>query len=166
MFGCTEPQSRTDPVGRNASAGWILTHPYIHTTPQDTLHFLEWRYHILDMQCSWGKLIQLPLACVFFFKNLDNHNQISGSLNVLFYLLVWQSISGIVILNLNSPVLPYHLQTDIQYFPTIIIYVKYIGLWRWCINIRIIILDTIYRPVFYLNHNVSETGFCLRFHVV
>jgi hypothetical protein len=36
-----------------------------------------------------------------------------------------------------------------------------IGLWRWYINITITIVDIIHRPVFYLNYNVSETGFCL-----
>jgi hypothetical protein len=39
------------------------------------------------------------------------------------------------------------------------------GLWRWCINITITILDFICRPVFYLKHNVSEAEFCLRFQV-
>jgi hypothetical protein len=37
-----------------------------------------------------------------------------------------------------------------------------VGLWRWYINITITILDIINRPVFYLKHNVSETGFFLR----
>jgi hypothetical protein len=32
-------------------------------------------------------------------------------------------------------------------------------------NITITILDIIYRPVFYLKHDVSETGFCLRLQV-
>jgi hypothetical protein len=32
--------------------------------------------------------------------------------------------------------------------------------WRWYINIIITILDIIHRPVFYLKHNVWETGFC------
>jgi hypothetical protein len=39
------------------------------------------------------------------------------------------------------------------------------GLWRWFINITIIILDIIHRPVFYLKQNVSETGFCLLLQV-
>jgi hypothetical protein len=34
-----------------------------------------------------------------------------------------------------------------------------IGLWRWYINITIAILDIIHRPVFYLKHDVSESGF-------
>jgi hypothetical protein len=33
------------------------------------------------------------------------------------------------------------------------------------IRTTITILDIIHRPVFYLKHNVSETGFCLRLHV-
>jgi hypothetical protein len=40
-----------------------------------------------------------------------------------------------------------------------------IGLWRWYINITIIILDIIRRPVFYLKKDVSETGFCLSLQV-
>jgi hypothetical protein len=40
-----------------------------------------------------------------------------------------------------------------------------IGLWRWYINISITILDIILRPVFYLKHDVLETGFCLRLQV-
>jgi hypothetical protein len=32
---------------------------------------------------------------------------------------------------------------------------------RWYINITITILNTINRPVFYLKHDVSETGVCL-----
>jgi hypothetical protein len=35
-------------------------------------------------------------------------------------------------------------------------------LWRWYINITITILDIIHRPVFYLKHDCSETGFCLK----
>jgi hypothetical protein len=34
-----------------------------------------------------------------------------------------------------------------------------IGLWRWCINISITILDIIHRPIFYLKLEASETGF-------
>jgi hypothetical protein len=34
-------------------------------------------------------------------------------------------------------------------------------MWLWYINVTIKILDIIHRPVFYLEHNVSETGFCL-----
>jgi hypothetical protein len=34
------------------------------------------------------------------------------------------------------------------------------------ICIIIIILDIIYFPVFYLKHNISETGFCFRLQVV
>jgi hypothetical protein len=37
-----------------------------------------------------------------------------------------------------------------------------IGLWRQYINITNTFLDIIHRPVFYLKHNSSETGFCLR----
>jgi hypothetical protein len=40
-----------------------------------------------------------------------------------------------------------------------------IGLWRWYIDITITILDIIHRPVFYLKHDVSETGLCLRIQV-
>jgi hypothetical protein len=40
-----------------------------------------------------------------------------------------------------------------------------IGLWRRYINITIRILDIIHRPVLYLKHDVSETGFCLRLQV-
>jgi hypothetical protein len=40
-----------------------------------------------------------------------------------------------------------------------------VGLWRRYINITITILDIIDRPAFYLKHNVSETGFCLRLQV-
>jgi hypothetical protein len=40
-----------------------------------------------------------------------------------------------------------------------------IGSWRWYINITITILDIMHRPVFYLKHDVSETGFCLRLQV-
>jgi hypothetical protein len=32
-------------------------------------------------------------------------------------------------------------------------------------TLTITILDNIHRPVFYLKHNVSEIGFCLRFQV-
>jgi hypothetical protein len=32
-------------------------------------------------------------------------------------------------------------------------------------NVTIAILDFIYRPVFYLNHNVSEPGICFRLQV-
>jgi hypothetical protein len=31
-------------------------------------------------------------------------------------------------------------------------------LWRWYLNITITILDIIHRPVFYLKHDVLETG--------
>jgi hypothetical protein len=37
-----------------------------------------------------------------------------------------------------------------------------IGLWRLYINITIIILDIIHRPVFYLKQDISETTFCPR----
>jgi hypothetical protein len=40
-----------------------------------------------------------------------------------------------------------------------------IGSWRWHIDIIITILDIIHRPVFYLKHNVSDTGLCLRLQV-
>jgi hypothetical protein len=40
-----------------------------------------------------------------------------------------------------------------------------IGLRPWYINITITILDFIHRAVFYLNNDVSETGFCIRLHV-
>jgi hypothetical protein len=40
-----------------------------------------------------------------------------------------------------------------------------IGLWRWYINITIMILDIILRPAFYLKYDVSETGLCLRLQV-
>jgi hypothetical protein len=36
-----------------------------------------------------------------------------------------------------------------------------IGLWRWYSNTTITILGIIHRPVFYLRHDASETGFCL-----
>jgi hypothetical protein len=39
------------------------------------------------------------------------------------------------------------------------------GLWRWYINITIPIQDIVNRPVFYLKHNISETGVCLRLQV-
>jgi hypothetical protein len=39
------------------------------------------------------------------------------------------------------------------------------GMWQRYINITIIILDIIHRPAFYLKHDRSETGFCLRFQV-
>jgi hypothetical protein len=42
---------------------------------------------------------------------------------------------------------------------------RYIGLWRWYINININIMDIIHRLVFNLKHDVSETGFCLRSQV-
>jgi hypothetical protein len=44
-------------------------------------------------------------------------------------------------------------------------FLRSIGLWRWYINITITILDIIHRPVFYLKHDVSETGFCLHLRV-
>jgi hypothetical protein len=44
-------------------------------------------------------------------------------------------------------------------------FIRSIGLWRWHINITITILDITHRPVFYLKHDVSEIGFCLRFQV-
>jgi hypothetical protein len=37
-----------------------------------------------------------------------------------------------------------------------------VGLWRWYINITVTISDINHRPVIYLKHDVSETGFCLR----
>jgi hypothetical protein len=37
------------------------------------------------------------------------------------------------------------------------------GLRRWYVNITLTILDILHRPVFYLEHGVSETRFCLRF---
>jgi hypothetical protein len=40
-----------------------------------------------------------------------------------------------------------------------------IGLWRWNNNITITIVDIIHRPAFYLKHDVSDTGFCLRLQV-
>jgi hypothetical protein len=40
-----------------------------------------------------------------------------------------------------------------------------VGLWRRYINITIIIVDIIHRPIFYLRLNVSETGFCPRLQV-
>jgi hypothetical protein len=39
------------------------------------------------------------------------------------------------------------------------------GLSRWYMNITIAILDIIHRPVFYLKHNVPETGFYLSLQV-
>jgi hypothetical protein len=41
-----------------------------------------------------------------------------------------------------------------------------IALWRWYINITITILNIIHRPVLYLKHSLSETGFCLHLQVV
>jgi hypothetical protein len=43
--------------------------------------------------------------------------------------------------------------------------IRFIGLWRWYINITITILEFIHRPVFYLKHKVSETEFCFRLQV-
>jgi hypothetical protein len=40
-----------------------------------------------------------------------------------------------------------------------------IGLWRWYINTIVTIQDITHRPVSYLKHNVSETGFCLRLQI-
>jgi hypothetical protein len=40
--------------------------------------------------------------------------------------------------------------------------IRCIGLWRWYINITITIFNIIHRPLFYLKHDASETGFCLR----
>jgi hypothetical protein len=40
-----------------------------------------------------------------------------------------------------------------------------IGLRRWYINITITILDIIHRSLFYVKHNVSETGLYLSFQV-
>jgi hypothetical protein len=40
-----------------------------------------------------------------------------------------------------------------------------VGLWRWYINITITILKIVYRTLFYLKHNNSETVFCLLFQV-
>jgi hypothetical protein len=39
------------------------------------------------------------------------------------------------------------------------------GLWRWYINITITILDIVHRPVFYLNDDILEIGFFLRFQM-
>jgi hypothetical protein len=39
------------------------------------------------------------------------------------------------------------------------------GLWRWYTNITITVLDIIYRPVFYLKHDISETGMWFRLQV-
>jgi hypothetical protein len=44
-------------------------------------------------------------------------------------------------------------------------FVKSMGLWRWCINIILTIMVITHRPVFYFEHNVSEIGFCLRLQV-
>jgi hypothetical protein len=41
-----------------------------------------------------------------------------------------------------------------------------VGLWRWYINITITILDIIHRPVSYLKHSFSQTGFGLRLRMV
>jgi hypothetical protein len=43
--------------------------------------------------------------------------------------------------------------------------VSSIGLWQWCINITITILDIIHCPVFCLKHNNSETRVCLHLQV-
>jgi hypothetical protein len=40
-----------------------------------------------------------------------------------------------------------------------------VGLWRRYINITVTILDINHRHDFYLQHDVSETGFCLRVQV-
>jgi hypothetical protein len=40
-----------------------------------------------------------------------------------------------------------------------------ISLWRWYINITVTTVGITHRPVFYLKHDVSETGFCLRLQV-
>jgi hypothetical protein len=40
-----------------------------------------------------------------------------------------------------------------------------IGLWRWYVNITITILNIIHRPLFYLKHDISETGSHLRFRL-
>jgi hypothetical protein len=40
-----------------------------------------------------------------------------------------------------------------------------IGLWRRYSNITNTVLDIIHRSVFYWNHDVSKTGFCLRLQV-
>jgi hypothetical protein len=40
-----------------------------------------------------------------------------------------------------------------------------VGLWLWYINITITILDIIHRPVFFLEHNILKTWFCLRLQV-
>jgi hypothetical protein len=37
--------------------------------------------------------------------------------------------------------------------------IKSIFLWRWYIKVTITILNIIHRPVFYLKHDISETGF-------
>jgi hypothetical protein len=39
------------------------------------------------------------------------------------------------------------------------------SLWRWYLSTNIIFLDIIHRPAYISKHNVSETGFCLRFQV-
>jgi hypothetical protein len=53
------------------------------------------------------------------------------------------------------------MQQNKQMFESI----RSLGLWEWYINATINILYIIHRLVFYLNHNVSETGFCLRLTV-
>jgi hypothetical protein len=40
-----------------------------------------------------------------------------------------------------------------------------VGLWRWYINITITIRDIIHHSIFYLKHDISETGFCPRLQV-
>jgi hypothetical protein len=68
-------------------------------------------------------------------------------------------------LNLNLQVCPYLTGNilRLRYKPNRLM--LSVGLWRWCINITITILDIILCPVSYLKHEVSETGFCLRFPV-
>jgi hypothetical protein len=34
-------------------------------------------------------------------------------------------------------------------------------MYLWYINITTTILDIVYRPIFYVKHDVSKTGFCL-----
>jgi hypothetical protein len=43
--------------------------------------------------------------------------------------------------------------------------IRFKSLWWWYISKTIVFLDITHHPVFYLKHNISETGFHLRLQV-
>jgi hypothetical protein len=63
-----------------------------------------------------------------------------------------------------------HIQTLKMHFLNIIttqyLWLRLIDSWQYYINIIIVILDIIHRPVIYLEQNFSDSSFCIYFQVV